>query len=353
MDPLTHGFLGATIGQAAFGRRLGWRGVVAAATAAMLPDLDIVMNATGPMGEWLYHRSITHALWFAPVLAALLGHAAARGRAEPAGGGTPMERLLGDGRRRTWTLLFLLTLLSHPLLDWCTSYGTQLLAPFSNRRFALDAVAIIDPAYSLALVAALVVGAWRGVGSAGARSAAAAVLVLTTAYLLYGLGLNGAAEAQARAELASEGVHAAEVRAYPTLLQLYLRRIVVREGDDVRVGWLSLWSPRTIEWQRFTAARDPLVTAARETDEGRLLEWFAMGQTAAALHGSTTGTVVEIDDLRYGFPSRPQEGLWGIRARFDAAGRLEGRPERIDRPLPAPARALVGQIFRETFRPRP
>jgi inner membrane protein len=352
MDPLTHGFLGATIGQAAFRRRLGWRGVAAGATAAMLPDLDIVMNATGPMGEWLYHRSITHALWFPPVLAALLGQAAARGRAARAGGGMPTERP-GDGRRRTWTLLFLLTLLSHPLLDWCTSYGTQLLAPFSNRRFALDAVAIIDPAYSLALLAALVVGAWRGVGSDGARSAAAAVLALTTAYLLYGLGLNGAAEAQARAELAAEGAPAAEVRAYPTLLQPYLRRIVARDGDDVRVGWLSLWSPRAIEWRRFTAARGPLVTAARETDEGRLLEWFAMGQTAAALHGANTGTVVEIDDLRYGFPSRPREGLWGIRARFDAAGHLEGRPERIDRPLPAPVRALVGQIFRETFRPRP
>jgi inner membrane protein len=353
MDPLTHGLLGATIAQAGFGRRLGWRGVAAGAAAAMLPDLDIVMNATGPMGEWLYHRSITHALWFAPLLAPILGLVVARGGPEPAGGRPPTERSDGNGRRRIWTLLFLLTLLSHPLLDWCTSYGTQLLAPFSNHRFAIDAVAIIDPAYSLALLAALVVGAWRGVQSAGARSVAAAVLALTTAYLLYGLGLNGAAEARARAELAAEGIRVAEVRAYPTLLQLYLRRIVARDGDEVRVGWLSLWSPRAIEWQRFTAARDPLVTAARETDAGRLLEWFAMGQTAAALHGSATGTVVEIDDLRYGFPSRPREGLWGIRVRFDAAGRLEGRPERIDRPLPASARALVGEIFRETFRPGP
>lgn len=353
MDPLTHGLLGGTIAQAAFGRRLGWRGIVAGATAAMVPDLDMVMNATGPMGEWLYHRSITHALWFPPVLAALLGHVVARGRPAPAGGQPPIERSERDGRRRSFTLLFLLTLLSHPLLDWCTSYGTQLLAPFSNRRFALDAVAIIDPAYSLALLVALVVGAWSGVRGAAARAAAAAVLALTTAYLFYGLGLNGAAEARARAQLAAEGVGAAEVRAYPTLLQLYLRRIVAQDGDEVRVGWLSLWSPRTIEWQRFTAAHDPLVTAARRTDEGRLLEWFAMGQTAAALYRSTTGTVVEIDDLRYGFPSRPQEGLWGIRVRFDAAGHLEGRPQRIDRPLPASARALVGQIFRETFRPRP
>lgn len=353
MDPLTHGLLGATIAQAGFGRRLGWRGIVAGAAAAMVPDLDIVMNATGPMGEWLHHRSFTHALWFGPVLAPLLGHVMTRGRAGPAGAEVGTERLAEGGLRRVWSLLFLLTLLSHPLLDWCTSYGTQLLAPFSNHRFAIDAVAIIDPAYSLALLAALAVGAWRGVRSGGARSAAAAGLVLTTAYLFYGLGLNGAAEARARAELAAEGVPVDGVRAYPTLLQIYQRRIVARSGDEVRVGWLTLWRPRAIVWQRFTVARDPLVTAARETDEGRLLEWFAMGQTAAALHGSANGTVVEIDDLRYGFPSNPREGLWGIRARFDGAGRLEGRPERIDRPLPASARALVGQIFSQTFRPRP
>jgi len=144
-------------------------------------------------------------------------------------------------------------------------------------------------------------------------------------------------------------VRGAEVRAYPTLLQLYLRRLVARQGDEVRVGWLSLWSPQPIAWQRFAGTRDARVEAARETGEGRILEWFAMGQTVASLHPSATGSVVEIDDLRYGFPSRPREGLWGIRVRFDATGRIEGRPERIDRPLPAPARALLVQIFRQTF----
>lgn len=338
MDPLTHGLLGATIGQALGGRRLGRRAVLAGAAAAMAPDLDVIMSASGPMGEWVYHRGVSHSLWVAAFAAPALGYAAARGD-----GGK-------RGPFRAWTLLFALALLSHPLLDWCTTYGTQLLAPFSARRFALDAVAIIDPAYSLVLLAALAVGAWRGLATRAAALSGAAALVLTTAYLGYGLALNRQAEAHAREQLAIEGVHGAAVRAYPTLLQPYLRRVVARQGDEVRVGWLSLWSPRPIEWRWFTDARDPLVEAARETTEGRILEWFAMGQTVATLYLSATGAVVEIDDLRYGFPSRPQEGLWGIRVRFDADGRIEGRPERIDRPLPAPASALLAQIFRETFR---
>lgn len=348
MDPLTHGLLGAAIGQAAFGRRLGGRGVAAGALAAMAPDLDLAMAGVGPMGEWLHHRGVTHALWFAPVVGWWLGYVAARVE----GGASPPPAAAGSAScRRDWTLLFVLTLLSHPLLDACTTYGTQLLAPFSARRFAFDAVAIVDPTYSLVLAAALVFAAVRGSGSRAAGLAAAGALVLSTAYLGYGLGLNRAAEGRARQELAAAGWGAAEVRAYPTLLQPYLRRIVARRGDEVRIGWLSLWSPRTIAWDRFRVARDPLVDAARETREGRILEWFAMGQTGAALLASERGAVVEIDDLRYGFPSRPQEGLWGIRVRFDAAGRIEGEPERIDRPLPAPAIALVAQIFRETFRP--
>src|SRR5260221_12707188 len=129
MDPLTHGLLGATIGQAVFGRRLGWRGVGAGGIAAMAPDLDMVMNATGPMGEWLYHRSITHALWFAPGLALLLGQATARGRAEPGGVPPPSDVLAGQGWRRTWALLFPLALPSHPLLGLCTPYRTQLPPP--------------------------------------------------------------------------------------------------------------------------------------------------------------------------------------------------------------------------------
>jgi inner membrane protein len=337
MDPLTHGLLGATIGQAFCGRRLGPRAMAAGAMAAMAPDLDVVMMATGPMGDWIYHRGVTHSIWVAALLGPALAYAAARSQA---------------GGRRAWTLLFVLTLLSHPLLDWCTSYGTQLLAPLSAHRFALDAVAIIDPAYSLLLLAALLVGAWRGVAARGAALSAAVALVLSTAYLGHGLMLNREAEARAREQLEAEGVRGAEVRAYPTLLQLYLRRLVARQGDEVRVGWLSLWSPQPIAWQRFAGTRDARVEAARETGEGRTLEWFAMGQTVASLHPSATGSVVEIDDLRYGFPSRPREGLWGIRVRFDAAGRIEGRPERIDRPLPAPARLLLVQIFRETFGPR-
>src|SRR4029450_11156415 len=117
----------------------------------------------------------------------------------------------GRGPAATWFRLFVLTILSHPLLDLCTTYGTVLLAPFSYRRFAIDAIAIIDPAYSLALATALGGGLARGVGTRPARVAAASALALSTAYLVYGLLLNHEAERRAPAPPA-DGGHQADTQ---------------------------------------------------------------------------------------------------------------------------------------------
>jgi len=240
-------------------------------------------------------------------------------------------------------------LFTHPLLDAFTTYGTQLLAPFSRQRFGGDAVAIVDPLYSLVLALALAFGSWRGVSSPAARRAAWAGLALSSAYVGLGLFVNQRAEAMARAQLAAEGVSVTRVSAYPTLFQLPFRRIVARSGDEVRVGWLSVLAPRPIAWERFEAASGSLVEAARETEEARIFEWFAMGESTPRLEPTTGGAVVEFDDLRYGFPGRPRDGLWGVRIRLDAAGRPSGPGERFDRELPAPAPELLGRIWRETL----
>jgi inner membrane protein len=342
LDPPTHGILGAALGQALFGRTLGRRALAWGAFGAMLPDVDVAMNATGPMAEWLYHRGATHGLWVPPLVGILLGTVVGRAqeRSDP-------ERA---GPIAHWRWLFVLTLLSHPLLDACTSYGTMLLAPISRRRFAIEAIAIVDPLFTALFVLALLVGLVWGVGSRRARVSGGVAFALATAYLAYGLRLSHEAESRARAQLAEDGVQATRVDAYHAPLQIYLHRVVARDAEEVRVGWLSLWHPRRIEWRTFRPARGPLVDEARRTREGQVFEWFTFGQTAASLVASPGGSVVEIDDLRFGAPSVPERGLWAIRVRFDAEGRVVPPVERIDRPLPEPASALLRQIWRQAFR---
>jgi len=298
----------------------------------MSPDLDVLATPLSPTAEWLWHRGPTHALVFGPVVG-------------PAIGWLLWKRL--GGRLRDWAGLCVLALVTHPLLDAFTTYGTQLLWPFSRRRFAFDAIAIVDPGYSLVLAVALVLGLWWGAGTPAGRRAAWVALGLSSAYVALGLAMNARAEEAARRQLAAEGVASARVAAYPTLLQLPLRRLVARSGDEVRIGWMSGLAPRPIAWERFVAASGPQVDAARATRTVRLFEWFAMGEATPRLEEA--GKVVEFDDLRYGVPARPRDGLWGVRVRLDAAGRPEGPGERFDRALPTTASELLGQLWRYTL----
>src|SRR5919106_876172 len=144
MDPVTQGVLGAAFGQAAFAHRLGRRAVGWGALGGLAPDLDLlVIPALGPLAEFRYHRGLTHALWFGPVVGSLLGWAVWRWHARRGREG-------GEGPG-PWIGLFVLALFTHPLLDLFTTYGTQLLWPFSRHRFAIDAVAILDPLYTVPL----------------------------------------------------------------------------------------------------------------------------------------------------------------------------------------------------------
>jgi inner membrane protein len=344
MDTLTQGLLGAACGQAFYAERLGWRRAATwGAVGGLLPDIDVLPIALlGPLAEFRYHRALTHALWFSLVAGPLLAWAVRRVQARRLGEARAGD--LGD-----WIGLFVVALVTHPLLDLFTTYGTMLLWPLPE-RFAFDAVAIIDPFYSAILALALIVG-WRARRPAVATATGIAALVLTTAFLFYGLHLNHATETEARRQLAPRASAALSVRAYPTLFQPWLRRVVARDGRDVSVGLLSTWRPHAIDFRSFREPDDARIAAALATPEGELFSWFAMGQTTARVVETAGGAAVEVDDLRYGYGEAPDQGLWGLRFPLDAQGRPAGAVERYSRRPRAALLATFGVIWRATFSP--
>lgn len=334
MDTATQALLGAVVGQATFSHRLGGRALAFGAVAGLLPDLDVVAVVThGPFGEFVHHRGFTHALWFGPVAGPIFGWAVWRyyrwrGRTGP---GEPGAQSLLPA----WMGLFVLAILTHPLIDIFTTYGTQLLAPFSRHRTALDAVAIIDITYSSLLLLSLLIGFALRKRPDARRLVAWAGLFLSWGYMGYGWWLNEDAERTLRAEFAARGHPEAIVNTYPTLILPYLRRAVVRTDDRI---WVGLYTPLGGGASTFESFPQPpphpLVDRVRATPEGRIFEWFAMGETQAHLIPRGQEISVEIDDLRYGFPGDSERGMWGIRADFDRNGNLVGpvRRTRDNRP---------------------
>ncbi len=344
MDLITQGILGAAVGQVVGGRTLGKRATRWGAVAGLLPDLDTLSRlAADPWAELVWHRGPTHSLWFGPLMGPLLGYACYRWahrsyQRDP----TPPDPLRphpGDPAVwRTWAWVWLWAIFTHPLLDVFTTYGTQLLSPFEDTRFAIDAISITAPIYTVPLALSLVLGwIWRRSLTRPVRAAALA-LTLTTGYLGYCTWQNAVAEAQARESL--KGTPLLRVEAYPTFFQPWLRRVVAwSPGGVVRTGDLTTLTDAPIHWQRFVEPDDPRVAILRRTPEGRLMDWFSMGNLFAV----TDGDRVRLLDLRYGLPMVPGPGgIWGVEGEFDG-DRLVGAPRRWQRGRRG---ADVGAIWR-------
>jgi len=318
----------------------------------------------GPFGDMLLHRGITHSIFFGPVCGPLLGYAVwrhyerkrsrqarrAASRAEvPAvcgSSGDPAD----DNPLACWIGLFVLALLTHPLIDVFTSYGTQLLAPFSSRRYALDAVGIIDPFYSGILVAALFAAVFLRGKATAIRCVSTAALALSWTYLGYGVVLNERAREFVRADLAAAGITDARVTAYPTLLQPYLRRVVVRTDGEIRIGLYTPWREQGAAWSQYELAPPhPAIDALLETREGAIFAWFAMGELNTRLSQGPDGVIVEIDDLRYGSIRDPRRGYWGIRGEFDAQGRLREPVQIVEHGPEMAASRWISAVWRAAW----
>jgi inner membrane protein len=335
MDTVTQMLFGATVAQAGFRRRLGRKALAAGALMGMVPDLDSAIGwYAGPFANWQYHRSFTHSLFFGPLAGLLFGWLIWRFHRWRSGEAADVA---DPDTLRAWTWLAILVLITHPMIDLFTSYGTQLLWPLSERRFAIDALPIIDPLYSLVLVAALVAGSLRRVAARTAQDLAAAALLFIAVYSFAGWAIND----QVRQVAARQFGRPAEIQAYPLLFQPYYRRVVALTPDTAHVGYYSVLNPRPIEWQEFHQERGPAVEAVRSTQEAELFSWFAMDKLLWRIQpDGQGGSIVEATDLRYGLPGETDIGFWGVRARVGAGREVTAPPDVFSIPRDASAAAF-------------
>lgn len=298
MDPITHVLLGASLGYAAFGKKLGRPAAACAGLAAFAPDADIfIRSVNDPLIAIEYHRGFTHSLVFAPVGAAVVA-------------GVWILRRRWRPQALTIWLCCLLAYLSHCLLDAATSYGTQLLWPFSNVRAGWDLISIIDPIFTLALLFGLVVAlVWKK-----ARIATAA-LAVSAVYLILG-GVQHSRAVAAQQHLAERRGHTIErFEVMPTLANnLVWRALYVHDGkiysDRIRVGWFS--APTVVEgWALLLVTSTELTTAERERNQARSFErfnWFSEGWVARKPSDATV-----LGDMRYSLSTEAFDPIWGIR----------------------------------------
>ncbi|MFN7725901.1 MAG: metal-dependent hydrolase [Rubrivivax sp.] len=227
MDSLSQIALGAAVGVAVMGRRTAvWKAATWGAVAGTLPDLDVLIDHGDPILNMVLHRAETHApLWltlFALPFGALVAWCSG-------------QRTLW----RRWVLAMWAALVTHPLLDGMTVYGTQLGLPFTDHPYGVGSVFIIDPLYTLPL---LLGTGWALAQRGGGRGLAmnTAGLVLSTAYLGWGVAAQQHVTSVARAALAAQGIVTERVLVTPAPLNTLLWRVVAVQGDSYHEGFRSV-----------------------------------------------------------------------------------------------------------------
>lgn len=211
--------------------------------AGTLPDLDVFIDHGDAIRNMVLHRAETHSLFWLSLASLPLAALVAR--------------LHGEWVSwRRWWLALWLALITHPLLDTMTVYGTQLGLPFTNWPFAIGSVAIIDPLYTLPL---LVGAGWAlaSRGSAAGLRANAIGLLLSSAYLVWGVVAQQQVERIARESLATQGIAAEQMLVMPTTFNSLLWRVLVLDGAHYHEGFYSLLdAQRRIHFDRFDRGRE-------------------------------------------------------------------------------------------------
>lgn len=343
MDPLSQAALGAVVAQSVGYRHLGFKAGVVGALAGAMPDIDVLFSINGDfIDQLISHRGITHSLFFGPVVGPVLGwliyHHELRRNPH-----TDPKRL------KWWMLSMSLAILSHPLLDLLTPYGTQLLQPFSNARFAINAMPIIDPLYTLILIAGLLLG-WRAKALYRPQHIAALTLLLSSTYLGYGWLLNTQAQQAAQTQLADAGIVDARVSAFPTIFQVHYRRVVARLPDRDLVGFYSTWEPCIIDWHSAERVDQALLSDYLESREGRVFDWFTMGWAHYQTTQAGNEWQLSASDLRYGFDADPLRSVFSMSTRLSAGGRVLA-PILAGRELPADAERSLVTLLTQTYAP--
>jgi inner membrane protein len=264
MDSLSQIALGAAVSVAVMGRRTAvWKAALWGAVAGTLPDLDVVIDQGDAIRNMVLHRAESHALFWLTLFS--LPFAAL------------VARLHGEwGWLRRWWLALWLVLVTHPLLDAMTVYGTQLALPFSNHPFGVGSIFIIDPLYTLALLVGLV---WVLVTRGGQRGRLAngVGLLLSTVYLAWGFAAQQQVTQIARASLAQQGMGVEHLLVTPTPFNTVLWRVVVMAGDDYFEGFYSLLDAQPqIAFDRFPRG-NALQAELKDIDGVQRLAAFTKG----------------------------------------------------------------------------
>ncbi len=229
MDSLTQIVLGAAVGEATLGKRVGNKALFYGAVAGTIPDLDVIVGSfTDTITAIEWHRGFSHSILFCVLLAPILGWLV-----------NYIEGKSNVGWK-AWTRLFFWCLLTHPLLDLFTTWGTQLFWPL-DYRFAFNSIFVIDPLYTVPF---LITTIWLMFYKKGSRKRwilNTTGILISTAYLMSTLIIKNVVTNKFESALDKQGINYTKISTRPSPLNTVLWNANIDTKNRYYVGDYSFF----------------------------------------------------------------------------------------------------------------
>ncbi|MBD3404045.1 metal-dependent hydrolase [candidate division GN15 bacterium] len=285
MDSLSQATLGAAIGEATLGRKVGNKAMLWGALVGTIPDLDVVayplMDEIAQLG---WHRGISHSILLQVVLAPALGWVIHKIHKRAA-------------TWRDWTILSFACLIGAVALDCFTVYGTQVFQPFSNWQLGFNNISIIDPLFTVPLLIGVLAALFIR-RTSPARSAVNWMgLGLSTAYMIATLVIKAHVGSVVTDALQRQHIDYSRYMTSPTIFNSVLWRATAETDAGYYIGYHSLFDSQNPISFRFEPRNDSLLAGIRDSRAVQRLLWFSNGWYTVS--PSDSG-VAAFHDIRFG-----------------------------------------------------
>ena len=298
MDPLSQGVVAAVAAQQKANNKSLLTATFLGFFSGLAADLDIFFKSdVDPLLYLEFHRQFTHSLIFIPIgslICTIFFYYI-------------FLRNKKINFRETY-IYCTLGYATHGLLDSCTTYGTQLLWPFTNDRVAWNIISIIDPLFTLPLLLLVFFAVIR-------KNKILSHIALFWACLYIGFGLIQ----KERAEIV--GVDLAKTRGHnfitviakPSFANLIVWKIIYETDkkyyiDAVRLSFdIKIIKGLSIDKLNIKNSFPWLDTNSQQAKDIERFRWFSNGYIALSKTNSN-----QIIDIRYSTLPNKGDGLWGI-----------------------------------------
>lgn len=297
MDSLTHIVLGAAIGEAVLGKKIGRKAMLWGALADTIPDFDVFASPCfSDAQQLLVHRGITHSFLFIAIMTPLLGwlfYKNSVNRVRPEG--------YPGASMKEWMLLFFLGMFTHVVLDSFTAYGTGWFEPFSSYRVSFNSIFVADLFYTLPFLICVLVAVFTKRDAQKRRKWNRAGLWISSVYFVFTLINKLYVQSVIEGSIAEKHIEVTDVVTTPTPLNNFLWMSYSKDATGYWFGYYSIFDKsKDIEFYHVNK-KEELLSSYEKDESVVLLKRFSKGHYIMSQHDSLTF----FNDVRFG-----QMGGW-------------------------------------------